>query len=108
MMNRQSHIVNVQVLLKPRTPRLKERVLVIDTNLTLPQARYDAADPRIEELLLEVHELKTRNPALFDSVDTVEIRGADHHVAATEDVSFPFVSGERVPSSACAVNMSAA
>lgn len=104
MMNRQSHILNVTVSTAQRSPRTKERVLVIETDLNLPQSRFSAPDPRIEDLLMELHALKMRNPALFQAVDTVEIRGADDHIGSSEDTAFPFVSGERVPS-ALAVNM---
>ncbi|MBU0799588.1 MAG: hypothetical protein KKA05_01155 [Alphaproteobacteria bacterium] len=107
MTHQQTHIRNVYISKAQRTPYLAERVLVIETDLSLPQSRFEPRDPHIDDLLIELNDLKALNPALFSAVNTVEIRGADNHITAAEDAGFPFVSGERVSSSR-AVDMSVA
>ena len=89
---------------KRRSPQIVERVLVIETDLKLPQSRFAPRDPRIEDLLIELNEMKQQNPAIFRSVDTIEIRDADAHInhedaGAETGERFPFVTGERVSSS---------
>lgn len=69
------HIKNVYISTQKRTPILCERILVIETDIDVPQSRFARAHPDIDDLLLELHRLKVRNPALFREVDTVEIRG---------------------------------
>lgn len=76
-MQSHSHIQNVYISVAQRTPTLCERMLVIETDLRLPQSRFAQTDPGVEDLLLELHSLKTHNPHLFRNVDTVEIRGLD-------------------------------
>jgi hypothetical protein len=83
-MQNQNHILNVYISVTQHTPHVSERMLVIETDLELPQSRFAQCDPRVEDLLLELHELKTQNPALFRSVDTVEIRGTNLHADTLE------------------------
>lgn len=102
MFKRESHIKNVYMTAQRRSPHIVERVLVIETDLKLPQSRFAPRDPRIEDLLIELNDMKQQNPAIFRSVDTVEIRDAQDHINledAHEERSFPFVPGERVSSS---------
>ena len=106
-MQNQNHILNVYISATQETPQRCERVLVIETDLELPQSRFAPRDPRVEDLLLELHSLKTQNPALFRAVDTVEIRGPDYFNAAqkiSEDgadtpVAAPLAQGRWVSSS---------
>lgn len=77
---RPSHIRNVYMTAVHVSPQIVERVLVIETDLNLPQSRFAPRDPRIEDLLLELNELKTRNPSIFRAVDTVEIRDAQNNM----------------------------
>jgi len=102
MFKRESHIKNVYLTAQRRSPQIVERVLVIETDLKLPQSRFAPRDPRIEDLLIELNEMKQQNPVIFRSVDTVEIRDVDTHInheEAHEERDFPFVPGERVSSS---------
>jgi hypothetical protein len=98
-----THIRNVYMTGVRRTPHIMERVLVIETDLRLPQSRFAPRDPRIDDLLLELSDLKQKNPTIFRSVDTVEIRDAQDHMngEADDDYNerscFPMVAGERVP-----------
>lgn len=106
MLKRETHIKNVYLTAQHRSPQIVERILVIETDLKLPQSRFATRDPRIEDLLIELNDMKQQNPVIFRSVDTVEIRDATTHISheeAHEDTSrrdfFPFVPGERVSSS---------
>lgn len=99
-----THIRNVYMTGVRRTPHIMERVLVIETDLRLPQSRFAPRDPRIDDLLLELNDLKQKNPTIFRSVDTVEIRDAQTHMDTETDdhnddvrSAFPMVAGERVP-----------
>lgn len=96
----QQHIRNVYVSLARRTPYLSERILVIETDLTLPQSRFEARDSRLEDLLIELHEMKESNPALFCAVDAVEIRGPENHMNIVEEETniYDFLPGRRAPS----------
>lgn len=107
---KQSHIRNVYISIAHRTPRLYERILVIETDLTLPQSRFAAKDAAVDDLLLELHMLKKLNPVLFSEVDTVEIRGVNDNVNAInarKTDSFPTLPGERFGSSSVRADMSA-
>jgi hypothetical protein len=102
MFKRESHIKSVYLTAQHRSPQIVERVLVIETDLKLPQSRFAPRDPRIEDLLIELNEMKQQNPVIFRSVDTIEIRDMDTHInheETHEERYFPFVPGERVPSS---------
>ena len=108
MLYYESHIRNVYISMSRNFPRsAARRVLVIETDLNLPQSRFSPRDQRIDDLLLELHDMKTRNPAMFRAVDTVEIRGANHNMNEIQPDPFPLVCGERVSSSR-AVDMSMA
>lgn len=102
-LDKNTYIRNVYVSLKQATPYIAEHILVIETELELPQSRFAEKDERIEDLLLELHALKADNPTLFATVDTVEIRGPDHHMDDDDehimtDEDFAFLRGARVPS----------
>jgi hypothetical protein len=108
MLHQESHIRNVYISMSRALPHMAaQRMLVIETDLKLPQSRFSPRDPRIDDLLLELHQLKLRNPAMFNAVDTVEIRGAHHNMDEVQHPLFPLVCGERVSSSR-AVDMSVA
>lgn len=104
--NSSAHIRNVYLTAVHHSRHFTEKVLVIETDLSLPRSRFETRDPRIEDLLLELSNMKLRNPELFRSVDTVEIRDARTHMndetnsrpEESDDVraGLSFVTGNRV------------
>jgi hypothetical protein len=73
----ESYIRNIYLLAS--TPKQShDRVLIVETDLDISNSEQLLGDTQVEDLLIEIHALSLYNPALFGTVDTIEIRGAGH------------------------------